>query len=226
MSEEIQDPDPAPIEFKAPLQAVTDAQVAEWEWKNDIRPRLITSSLDPRFWRDIQDWGCKRQEDAYRQATGLCRGTGAIVALVGKRGAGKTTIAAQMIIDRVKRWAEPPHDPPSPYRKLSELIARFKSLYADFGSVETDQLLSALKAICSHRFLVIDEIHECDDQKMKTRVLTDLLDRRYARLKDTLIVSNQTPQEFQASTSDSILSRLGEHGAIIPCNWQSWREKH
>lgn len=214
------------LKEEIPLNRVpcSDADVDAWQWKNEICPRLVDSSLDPRFWKDIQDWRWPPQEKVYRDASALCCGTGAIVALIGLRGAGKTTIAAQMIIDRVKRWEEPPYDPAPPYRKCAELVGKFKAFFADYGSTETEAILSSIKALCRHRFLVIDELHECDDQRMKTRVITDMLDRRYAAKKDTVIISNQTPADFQSTTSDSILSRLSEHGAIIPCNWRSWRE--
>lgn len=225
MSENIQEPQEIPIvvTFEPVRDPVSDAQVSAWQWKNEITPRLAETSIDARFWRDVTDWGSKPQENAYLKARRHCAGNGAIVALVGSRGSGKTTIAAQMIVDRVKLWAEPPHDSPPPYRKCSEIVAKYKSIYADYGSTDTERLIEQMKRLCAEKFLVIDELHECDDQKMKTRVLTDILDRRYAKMRDTLIISNQTPQEFQATTSDSILSRMSEHGAIIPCNWKSWR---
>ena len=32
-----------------------------------------------------------------------------------------------------------------------------------------------------------------------------------------------TAEEFAASAGDSIMSRLSEHGCIIPCSWPSYR---
>lgn len=84
--------------------------------------------------------------------------------------------------------------------------------------------MEARAAYCRLKLAVIDELHECDDQKMKDRVLTDILDRRYSANTDTVLISNQTAEDFQATTSDSVLSRLAQHGAIVPCEWESFRK--
>ena len=74
--------------------------------------------------------------------------------------------------------------------------------------------------------LIIDEIHEVsEDSKHKDRILTDLLDTRYAAKRDTILISNQSAEEFARTTNPSILSRLNEHGGIISCDWQSFRDK-
>lgn len=156
--------------------------------------------------------------------------TGAIVALVGERGLGKTTIAAQFAMaaawknyEEAVKEAGPRRFTTVLYRKCAPLIARFKAMYADYGTIEGDALEESLKFLAREDFLVIDEVHDCDDQKMKTRVLTDLIDRRYADRLDTILIANQTPEDFAVTIGDSILSRLGEHGAILPCEWASFR---
>lgn len=210
----------------AALPRRTDEEIAAWTWREDILPRLRAAGLEARYWRDIQIWTKSAQAKVFARLRALCCGNGAIVALTGPRGTGKTTLAAQMIVERAKDETLPPWDRQPPYRKLVDLIARYKPLYADFGGINTDSLMTSRDHFCSSPALVvIDEIHECDDQKLKSRVLTDLLDRRYSAKRDTVLISNQTPEDFQASTSDSILSRLSEHGCIIPCEWASWRVK-
>lgn len=158
-------------------------------------------------------------------------GAGAIIALVGERGLGKTTIAAAFALEQAWRNFEQARRDDHAcdirhvvYRKCSRLISRYKPLYADFGSTEIETLEESLKFLCTEQeYLVIDEVHDCDDQKMKARVLTDLIDRRYAARRDTILIANQTPADFASTIGDSILSRLGEHGAILPCTWGSFR---
>ena len=48
--------------------------------------------------------------------------------------------------------------------------------------------------------------------------------KRYGAMKDTILISNQTPDVFQKAIGSSILSRLQETGAIIQCDWPSFRE--
>jgi DNA replication protein DnaC len=211
-------------EMLAGLPRRTDDELAGWEWKNDTLPRLKESGLEERYCRDVTTWPQKAQGAVYRRVKGILTRQGAIVALLGPRGTGKTTIAAQLIVDRAKNPGLPPWERQPPYRKLGDLVAKLKPLYCDQGTIETDALLSARDALCRHPLLVIDEIHEADDRKVKSALLTDIIDIRYSRLNDTVLISNQTPEEFRRNTSDSILSRLAEHGQIIPCQWESQRK--
>lgn len=198
-------------------------EIAAWEWRHDIVPRLEASGIEPRFHRNITDWRNPDQQEVYESVCAAIQRKGAIIAMVGLRGTGKTTIAAQLVVDRAMNPDLPPWERQPPYRKMVALVNRFKAFYADFGSINGEALAESRESYCNTPFAIIDELHECDDQKMKTRVLTDLLDLRYARMNDTVLISNQTPEEFCKTTSDSILSRLSEHGMIIKCEWESWR---
>lgn len=217
-------------------QGVTPASMAEQKaraWETWITEEMERNRVPKRYRYEITDWGCDPQARVYRALTQLLTGVGATVAAIGLRGTGKTTLVLQLVIRRIledyqrvfieqqrgaaARWM--------PYRKMADLIARFKPLYADFGSVNSDELIAARESLCRADLLIIDELHECDDQKMKDRMLPDIIDRRYAQMKDTVLIANQSPEEFDATTSDSILSRIEEHGMIIPCQWGSFRAK-
>lgn len=213
---------------------ITEAEESAYFFKNDICPKLKAGGLPDRFWNEIASWN-RSQKFVFDKCIELLVNRGAIVALVGDRGTGKTTIVAQIMIARVKSWlayygSQPEDRKEIPrgngrYFKLSEIVRDFKPLYSDFGSINTEELIRRQNLICETALLTIDETHECGDQRMGDKIMTDMIDRRYATLRDTILVSNQTPQEFQATTSDSILSRLSEHGAIIACSWPSYRNK-
>lgn len=208
----------------AALPRRTEQECREWSWKYEIKPRLAKSGLPPRFWFMADKWK-PAQKETYREVQSLLKGIGAIIALVGERGVGKTTIAGQLILERAIDETLEPWKRISPYRKLAEMIATFKPIYADFGTKDMESLLARHSRLCSqdNPLLVIDELHDCEDQKVKNRLLTDTLDKRYANLADTIVISNQTPEEFIETTSDSIISRIKEHGAILSCTWESWR---
>lgn len=207
-----------------PLMGGSDEGCAAWDWKNLVMPQLERNQIDPRFARKIDKWGCKPQEAVFKACQAQCSGRGAIVALAGRRGAGKTTVATQLIIRRVVAAIEAQKLPPwLPYRKLSGLTSRFKPLFADFGALDIDGLSRGMEALCGAELLIIDEIHDCEDMKTGNRILTDICDRRYSRMKDTILISNREPCDFAKAAGDSIVSRICEHGLIIPCNWKSFR---
>lgn len=201
----------------------SEKEIAAWQWKHEVVPHLLSSQLPPRFWFAAKKWK-KAQKIAFDATKSLLKKNGAIIALVGPRGMGKTTITAQLILERAMDETLLPWHRRPPYRKLSKLIAIFKPIFSDFGSKDSEALIRRHDSLCKdHPLVVIDELHDCDDQKVKSRLLTDTLDKRYANLVDTVVISNQTPEEFIDTTSDSIISRIKEHGRIIYCNWESWR---
>lgn len=205
-----------------------------WSWRNTIVPRMKAAGFDERFCRELEAWPEKDQRKVFDYLKATMRGVGAIVALVGDRGTGKTTVCAQLAIFLEWEWlayySAPPQDRPESrpvglvrYEKLTSMIEDLKPLYSDYGTVATDALKARRETLCNCGVLVIDEKHDCDDLKVSTRILTDVLDRRYSKLKDSIIISNETPEEFKRTTSDSIRSRISEHGRIVPCIWPSFR---
>jgi DNA replication protein DnaC len=198
--------------------------IFDWEWKHSVLPQLDRNGVESMHRHLVKEWKLPVQGEIFHECARRCSGVGSIVALVGKRGTGKTTIATQLIVRRAMNFLDAQSLVPwMPYRKLQHLNGRLKGLYGDFGCIDGESLANARDAFCRAPLMVIDEIHECEDMKLANRVLTDLIDVRYSRLKDTILISNHSAKDFQANTNDSILSRLSHHGLIIPCNWKSFR---
>lgn len=200
-------------------------------WQNEILPRVRDAGFGERFLREITGPDRPGREEDFRQwqstldqCERLCVGNGAIVVLAGARGTGKTTICAQMAIRRAWDESRPPWDRQPPYRKLQDVIERYKPLYSDFGSIETEDLIATRESYCTLPSLVfIDEIHVVEGMRAHQRMLVDLIDRRYAARRDTVLITNQEPDVFIEKTDPSILSRIREHGLIIACRWGTWR---
>lgn len=216
------------------LDGKTASPQAEWDAylrKTEIWPSLDRWGFGPRF-RQLLTLSGPQAKTLVAVQKKMQR-VGAIVALVGQRGTGKTSIAARLAYEQAmtnasesRRLTEGPREISSViYRKATDLLSRYKPLYGDFGSIDIEALTESRRFLCQEQeFLIIDELHECEESKFKNRVLADILDRRYAAKRDTILIANQTPDEFQKSTADSIISRLSEHGCIIPCNWDSFRK--
>lgn len=204
----------------------------------DHRKHLLETQIFPM----IEKWGFEREfhqelsdlhpkQKAVLDATEeRMKGKGAIVALVGERGLGKTSITAQFAIKTAWKNYLSGLDGSGfrrhvIYRKCAKVVTKYKPLFADFGTTETESLLGSLDFLCRQQeYLVIDELHECDDMKFKRIVITDLIDRRYSLKRDTILIANQTADDFAKSIGDSILSRLNQYGAILPCKWQTYRK--
>lgn len=219
------------------FRPVSQKQADDWEWEHCVVRDMLALGWDRiHCHRIAPNWNCEKQERAFNMVSKACSGVGAVVALSGERGTGKTTIAAEhsrlRLESRRAYFQVPPmerqhpHPPPAParYEKLGRLSNIFKPLYADFGSVHSDELAGMLDRWCKLDLVVIDELHETEDLKTNMRFLVDFVDRRYANRKDTILISNQSPEEFAINVNPSIISRIGHHGGIIRCDWESHRK--
>lgn len=211
----------------------TPAELAEYRWRESTAPSLAARGLPERLLRRITVWNQEKQESVFVRTKAKLLGVGAIVALCGARGLGKSTIAAQIMRERMEarqdyaladlatRGAEPPD--PGRYEKLVVLGNLFKPMFAGFGSIHSDTLTKNYGAWCRVELLTLDEMHDAEGIAPAMTMLVDLIDRRYSANLDTILISNRPALEFRDQTNPSIISRLGEHGAIISCDWPSWR---
>lgn len=220
----------------ARVRARTESELADHRWQIATLPQLESIGVPGRHRIRLTEWGNEKQEEKFNRVRELCRGTGAVVALVGKRGCGKTTIACQLMRERVEsRLAynrldvdeRPAIEPPEPgrYEKLMRLGAMFKSGFAGFGSISQGRDTELYLAWTRLPLLVIDEIHDAETIAPTMAMLVDLVDRRYAEQRDTILISNRDADSFAKEMNQSVISRLSETGAIISCEWESWRSK-
>jgi DNA replication protein DnaC len=200
-------------------------------FETQIVPTLKRWGFRNREWMEVREWTVREQGDVFARCGELLRGVGSVVAMIGERGAGKTTIAAQLAVALAWRMHDARRDGDlqgahafCAYRKVTDLVARLKPLYANFGTIETERLEKMRDALCRHELLVIDEMHDMIDLPVREAMLIDVIDRRYASLRDTVLISNQTKADWDAKTNPSIVSRLRQHGAVLVCDWGSWRD--
>jgi DNA replication protein DnaC len=146
---------------------------------------------------------------------------GSLIALVGKRGTGKT----QMSVDAAVVTA---------YRKpciikYCKIVEFYFAVKATFESRDTEQ--SAILQFVHPELLILDEIQEKADSDWSRRLLTYLIDRRYDKMKHTILIGNVDPpgpngvDPLIECIGDSAYSRMIETGCVIRANWSSYRNR-
>jgi DNA replication protein DnaC len=141
---------------------------------------------------------------------------GAIVALIGPRGTGKTHTACKLTIRYVKNTLLGAR-----YIKALDYFLAIKDSWARESS-KTER--AVVESFAGAALLVIDEAHERGGSEWELTRLTDLLDRRYAARRPTLLLANLTKQALAESLGTSICSRLREDGDVFELAGQSFRE--
>ena len=160
-------------------------------------------------------------------------GSGALLALVGSRGTGKTQMAHRAVVLHSEWIIKSTSDDDVicfPVKVMSLYSATYTRAMNIFialrGSYNKDSGTSEEQIIrdhCRPKLLIIDEMHERGESTWEDRILTHIIDTRYGDMKDTILISNQTVGEFAQQVGPSIISRLTETGGIIVCDWDSFR---
>jgi len=145
---------------------------------------------------------------------------GAIVALVGPRGTGKTQMATELARRFLPIWISKGFQRQARYCRVMDFFMAIKESYGEKGGTESDAFFPFIQP----RLLVLDEVQVRNDTVWEDNALTYLLDRRYGEQRSTILISNLSVDSFVISIGDSIISRLEESGAVIVCDWGSFRQ--
>lgn len=144
-------------------------------------------------------------------------GKGFVIGVVGTNGGGKTQLGVEVMRFNVEQRMKS-----ALYATAIEIFMDFKACYRpDSKTTEKD----AVRDYCRPGLLVIDEAGKRADTQWENNLLFEIIDRRYREMKDTLLISNQTPAEFTAGIGAGLTSRLNETGGLIIANWGSFRDK-
>jgi DNA replication protein DnaC len=143
------------------------------------------------------------------------RDHGAIIALCGPHGLGKTVMATGLVLLVTHRLER------ATYTKLQ----RFQRGCEEARQPGSETPLSDyLLPFRNHQLVVIDDCSAGYDTDASQRLLRDLLDDRYEAGHDTLLVSNDSRAGFEEFLGTATLTRVNHTGGLIPCQWESFRE--
>lgn len=141
-------------------------------------------------------------------------GNGFLIALIGTRGSGKTQLGVELIRHEVTRLV------PAAFSSTTRFLMAIKATYRKDSKESEEDVLDLYR---KPALLVLDELGRRGETDWEDRLLFELLNDRYNAVKDTLLISNHTPADFEASVGPSLVSRINETGGIIDCAWGSYR---
>lgn len=139
-------------------------------------------------------------------------GTGMLVGLVGPFGCGKTVMAAMLLRAACDRGMKRPTFTTAP--------AMFRALHTAREEGREDSTIADYRRMS---LLIIDEAHERANTDYEDRRLSEIINLRYGRQLDTLLITNMQPAEFARQIGGAVVDRMRQCGGIIPCNWPSFR---
>lgn len=169
---------------------------------------------------------------AFEDAKPIIR-SGGFVAMVGERGPGKTQMAAE-----IARTGEFPNDETiavssgsgivahaisktALYRRAMDVFLDLRHAAKNFSNTSEKQVLETLSSV---GLLVIDEFQERGESEWENRVIKNLIDKRYAAQRATIVIANMTRKDLFAALGESIVDRARENGKSIEFNWPSFRQ--
>lgn len=149
-------------------------------------------------------------------------GSGFLFLLSGNRGVGKSQLCACLCWLAAQRMIEPR------YTTAMDLFLELRGCYGQAGGREAEVLRRYCGRTDSQResppgLLIVDEAHERGQSEWEDRMLTYIVDKRYAWQLDTILVTNESADRAAVTLGSSIIDRLRETGACVECNWPSFR---
>ena len=187
------------------------AKLAEADRLHGAKVAYVRSGCPKRHRRELELTGTEWLEKRDRIIGQL--GEGFLIALLGKRGPGKTQLAQQAILEMCNKGHQPMY---------IRAMSIFLTLRGTYGGTKDE--ITVIGVFATPTLLVIDEMQERGETPWENRMLNHLLDIRYGDMKDTLLIANLTPDAFAESMGPSITERLRETGGIIECDWESFRK--
>lgn len=139
---------------------------------------------------------------------------GAMLVLAGERGTGKGHLAvscAQQVMQRGTAM----------YLRTTDLIRRVRATWRRDSAMSEDDLISTLAQL---DLLVIDEVGVQRGTEDEQIILFDVIDRRYADLRPTILITNLDGATFKEFIGPRLMDRLNERAIFVPFKWESYRK--
>lgn len=154
----------------------------------------------------------KAYADSFAQH--LKAGTGLILA--GPPGTGKSHLAAAALLQLA-----PDHS--CLYATVSQVIRSVRDTWRKESETSERQIIKRLGNDID--LLVLDEVGVQYGTDAERNTLFDILDRRYADMRPTILISNQQGEELKETLGDRLYDRMRETQRLVAFTGESYRPK-
>jgi DNA replication protein DnaC len=167
---------------------------------------------------------CAAWDEAWQKALEKFGQRGALLALIGPQGTGKTVMATGLA-SRHRLWGS------VVYTTLRALSLRMEKALR--REAEGESRWDIYRELTECGLLVIDECGKGTDTPAELLLIVEIIDARYREERRTVLVSNHGDdpwtregalEVFSAWAGASLVDRLMESGGPIACDWPSLRE--
>lgn len=142
---------------------------------------------------------------------------GASFVFCGKPGTGKTHLACAIGNHVMNAFGSSVS-----FVTVFEVIQRVKSTYSGGDKSESD----VMKAFAEVDLLILDEVGVQFGTDFEKVIITDIINRRYADMRPTIIMSNLTSDELSEYLGARVVDRMYEGGGgVLAFDWDSYRSK-
>jgi len=153
-------------------------------------------------------------EFATEISTGRSNGKGLVLA--GKPGTGKTHIATAIVQHLLDRGFK------ARYVSSAGLIDMIRATWGKGAAKTTEQVVDELGERLD--LLVVDELGASGGSDNEKDILFRILDKRYAEVMPTVLLTNLGSKEFASFVGDRILDRMREAYRWRQYRWVSYRQ--
>lgn len=211
-------------------KAVQDAEIAEdVRRQEDARQKRLEAKISaagiPEALRDRSFDTYRATNDGQQRALQVAREfadnfwtrhmpTGAVLVLAGERGTGKGHLAVSCALQVMQRGT-------AMYLRTTDLIRRVRATWRRDSAMSEEELLSTLAQL---DLLVIDEVGMQRGTEDEQIILFDVIDRRYADLRPTILITNLDGATFKEFVGPRLMDRLNERAIFVPFKWESYRK--
>lgn len=172
-------------------------------------------------WADVPELHKQRPDEytaeqlAHIKRMMMSHGKGAVWAIVGEWGTGKTQIGVEVIRKCCLRlW-------PSLFTTAIEFFISLRSPYKD-GPLNEQAVIDRF---VKPQVLVIDDAHIRNNTNYEIQHFHHVIDKRHKALKTTILTSNQSVEAFTDTIGGAIIDRMCVAGGTIECSGGSFRGK-
>lgn len=153
----------------------------------------------------------------------MCEGSLSVI--IGPRGTGKTQMAVELAVFTENHLWTLRGRSDTARTRYTTAVEMFVTIKETYGDNAQRSEKAAIDLFVKPDLLVIDEVQERAGTEWENRLLVNIVDRRYAAMKDTILVGNLKPEDVQCELGTSIASRAQETGGIYVADWPSFRAK-